>query len=280
MASMYAAFQSDINGFRIQASNSDDHSRLLSLATGISHGAYPQTTSRRDAYPFVLNHQGSGVLPFNWTDHRGDATFLRSDNEESAKLESDLAQADAILVFFACDALSARRTSPAQIRRLVTLIAQAISSRSSHAVIALVLTKADLVEEIDDELIEPIKTLIECIASSREVLGTLIPVACGPELANVLLPPIYALRFGLIQKHNATVSEAESSARRVLELDDEGSSLGGMFGAAMDWFNGNETVYKKAERWRGYLRNEIALYERLAAAAEGLDKYLADLPKF
>ena len=47
------------------------------------------------------------------------------------------------------------------------------------------MTKADKLASNGRELVEPIETLIEGLYRSDVAIGTIVPVVCGPRIANV-----------------------------------------------------------------------------------------------
>ena len=64
MASLYGILQQQLGGFSLQAVNQQDHRLWLDLATDIAKSRYPEKTSQRAEYDFLLQHKGKDIFAF------------------------------------------------------------------------------------------------------------------------------------------------------------------------------------------------------------------------
>ncbi|GHJ47136.1 hypothetical protein Cs7R123_44780 [Catellatospora sp. TT07R-123] len=278
---MYALMMHGGAGFTIRAKHPLDHERLIRTAEAVLTGAYPSPSDQRSVFEFVLQHEGSDVFEFQWRDYRGGTLTERTDSPQAAEMHRDLRDADGIMIL--CDSVKLL-TSPAvgrEVRTLVNHVQRAISERHDVATpLVIAATKADLVdiedEKVCDRLAEPFLPLIEAVASSRHVIGTFVPVACGPEQFNVHIPVLWMLRFGIIGRAQQLERTIQSHIDQ-MQRHQNNDTLGDRFGA---WWNGYTPQWQLAERSRNSAAAELARYEPLIAPADQLGEILQDVPGF
>ena len=233
LASMYQSMLGGVGGFSVRAADPEVHDRLPDLAAGIRGGSYPPGTDRPDAYHFILRHESRDVLEFRWQDYRGGALLERSSSEEARELSADLAAADGIVIFV--DAPALERNDPLahhRVRRLVLLTTNSLQDREKLTPVVLAFTKFDLVQAPGEPmpLVETFLPLMTAVAESTIVHGTLVPVACGPEPANVVVPVLWCLHIGIRARAAelfaaaAALAAAATSARSQISLWDWAAS--------------------------------------------------------
>ncbi len=278
---MYTIMTEGIGGFSVRAKNQDDHASLTHAARAIRAGRYPGPTDQRAAFELVLRHQGSDVFPFTWRDYRGGALGEKTDSPQARELHEDLKRADGIVVF--CDSLKLLTHSRAgrEVRTLVSHVQRALDARGTTLTpLVLVLTKADLVD-LDDEkvagrLTEPFLPLIQAVSAAEHVLGTLTPVACGPDPFNVHIPVLWALRFGIAgraldlqRRVEANMADAKSFAAR--------DTLWDRF---RSWANDETPAWRHAESSRQAAMAEYEKFEPLVDPANQLGEVIDGVPGF
>jgi len=281
MASMYGVLQEPVNGFGLHAKHSEDHQRLLKLFKDISRGRYPAGSNKRENYEFWLQYSGDNFFAFNWTDYRGDAlTESTRTSKHAQQLQDDLRSTDGVLAFFDCTQLESRRGTFPEIRRMLMLLNSAMQEMDHPVPLALVLAKADLVPEPDDELFDPLENLMETIRSSKHVIGTVIPVACGIENLNVEVPVLFVLHIGIRLEINHLIDQIKEMAA---ERDRTYARVSTLWDWASDWvgskLNGASTWGEIAERKHRAL---LAQYEDLVSLegpSDSLGSYLEEIVK-
>ncbi len=202
-----------------------------------------------------------------------------STSDQASQLLADLAQCDGILIFCDADAAARGRSVTNQIGRISNLVGQAINRLDRVVPLGLVFTKADLVEELDDRIVQSINGLVEAVAASKHVVGTVIPVACGPTEMNVPAPVLFALYFGVLLKHNALVEQLNAQVALAQQHEAKANEW---LGLPDLWrsFNG-ETTYKERAGWAfGQAQAKLAEVQPLLEPIKGLQAYLEELPTF
>ncbi|QYC45574.1 hypothetical protein Nocox_40155 [Nonomuraea coxensis DSM 45129] len=201
MSSMYKLMAADgFYGFRVRAKSNADHYQLMSAADRIGRGEYPAPSDRHSDYELTFRHGASELLDFLWRDYRGGALLDRSTSEDTRRLLDDLEAADAIVLFIDFVDLQRGRAAREKVRRLTTLLFQALSGRDRLTPIVVVLTKADLADPDRDDGIEVLYPLLEAVSDNRLVVCLPIGVACGPRPQNVEVPVLFCLCFGLMSQ--------------------------------------------------------------------------------
>lgn len=278
MASMYGTLQAPINGFSLLTQNSTHHTELLNEFRKIRQGRYPLATAQRGQYDFSLVFQGKPVFPFQWIDYRGGALIERQNTSvEAQRLVSELCEADGILMF--CDSdPKVRMKVKSQIGRMITLVGQAVRNGDKALIIAVIFTKADLVDGLDDEMIEPLQGLFDAISRSKAHIGTLLPVACGSQLINPEAPVLFALHFGILFQTIRLLSAIEYYQALEKAYITKGETLGGIFSDIWNGWVGKPTTADHARRARLEAQAEKAEISKLEQPAQGLAAYLEDLP--
>ncbi|GAA2853033.1 hypothetical protein Acy02nite_51040 [Actinoplanes cyaneus] len=224
MSAMYRTMALEgIGGFRVRAKNERAHQQLLTAGTGLLRGTYPAPSDRRHEYTLTLRHAASPLIDFTWKDHRGGALRDRSTVDDTRELLEDLTGADAIVLFLDSVDLQNSEAARRKIRNLTTVVFQALENRTGTTPIVIALTKCDLIDESRiDRMLEPFGSFIQAIRQQQYVIGTLVPMACGPEPRNVDVPVLFCLYFGVRHHADAMVAnlnEAAASARRFAARD-------------------------------------------------------------
>ena len=83
------------------------------------------------------------------------------------------------------------------------------------------MTKADKLASNGRELVEPIETLIEGLYRSDVAIGTIVPVVCGPRIANVGRVALFAIFHAIRQAQQRMVKEVDARLRCSWTEDDE-----------------------------------------------------------
>jgi GTPase SAR1 family protein len=278
MASMYGTLQNPINGFSLRTEDSVHHYDLLQAFNNIRQGRYPATTTQRALYNFSLLFRGNAVFPFQWVDYRGSALIERTGSSEQAQqLIKDLKKADGILLF--CDADPKVRTRiRSQIARMTALVTQALKGSEITTIIAVVFTKTDLVEEIDDELVGYVGGLLEAIHSSKPHVGTILPIACGKKMVNPEAPVLFVLHFGILFQAIRLSLEIEEWKQIEQHFEAKGETIGGIVGNLFKSMVGGITTYDYARAARRLAEEKKCEIDKLEKPANLLEAYLEDVP--
>jgi hypothetical protein len=280
MAAMYDQLQQPINGFSLKADDNDDHRRLKALAKDLMRGIYPKPSDQRAEYDFALHFEGEHVWPFVWVDYRGGALTERSTSQQKMELLSDLKRADGVMLFYDAPALVKGRVRSSEIGTMMTLTVQALQNSSQVKPVVILMTKADLLDDLNSDIIKPLEGLMEAIAANQKVLATLIPVACGQERINVELPVLFALRMGIMIR----VTELHQTIQRIRAEGqfwiDRGNTLGGFFGDLFNTVVGEKTTGDRAREIYRKAVIEAEKHDKLVDPANALNQYLDGLPVF
>jgi signal recognition particle receptor subunit beta len=269
MASMYSTMQTDIEGFKLRATQSSDHTRLVKLSHSIHHGNYPTPTDQRSEYSFYLQYQGKDIFPFIWADYRGGAIRETKDSQQAKLLQQDLKQADGILMFCDCEALVKRDTRRNQISRMTSLITHALGDLDHPIALVVILTKADLVDGIDDEDLKPLEGLAQALQASELIASTLVPVACGPEPQNVAIPLLFSLYFGVSLQVRHLAQEIETHKSLADHYTQKTHGVGGFLRETWDSLAGNPTYRDMAN---SKINQVVAKYKELEVLIEPVTK--------
>lgn len=227
MASMYGSMQSSVNGFSLRAADASDHAKLLTMFQEIACNRYPPPTDQRGEYDFHLLYEGDKVFPFHWMDYRGKAITETQASAEAQHLLRDVKEADGIMLFCDSDAMAHGRARSNQIGRMTSLVTQGLQEVSRPVPLVIVLTKADLVPALDDNLLEALSGLITATKASQNVLGTLVQVACGAHGFNVDLPLLFALHIGIVMQTRVLKKEIGRLKLERAQLASKGKTIWG-----------------------------------------------------
>jgi len=275
MASMYSTMQAGIEGFKLRTAQNSDHSRLLNLSQAIRRGNYPTPTDQRSEYDFYLQYQGKDIFPFIWADYRGGAIRETKDSQQAKLLQQDLKQADGILMFCDCQALVQRDTRRNQISRMTSLITHALGDLDHPIALVVVLTKADLVDGIDDDDLKPLEGLAQALQASELIASTLVPVACGPDPQNVAIPLLFTLYFGVSLQASHLAQEINAHQSLADYYTQKTHGIGGFLQETWDSLTGSATYRDLAN---SKINQAVAKYKELEILIEPvakLEKYLS-----
>ena len=209
MASMYGLMQAGVERFSLASKYIRDHDDLVSLARDIQRDTYPPQTAIKSSYEFWLKYNGQRFFPFTWSDYRGGALMEHSSSDDARQLVQDLSKCDGILVFCDSEQAASRRGTGRDIRRMTSLIGEALLRIKRPIPIGIVFTKYDLVEEIDEHMWDSVEGLCQIVDASENLAGAVIPVACGSKLENIELPLLFLLYCGVALTHDALVEQMD-----------------------------------------------------------------------
>lgn len=278
MASMYGTLQNPINGFSLRTKEFAHHNDLIQAFNDIRQGRYPATTTQRALYDFSLLFQGNAVFPFQWVDYRGGALLESKESSEQAQqLIRELKEADGIILF--CDAdPKVRSKIRSQIARMTALVTWALKDSKFATIIAIVFTKTDLIEEIDNELKGHVGGLFEAIHSSKPHVGTLLPIACGKKMVNPEAPVLFVLHFGILFQGIRLSLEIEEWRRIEQHFNAKGETMSGMLSNIFKSITGKTTTYAYARAARMLAEEKKREIGTLEKPANLLEAYFEDLP--
>ena len=279
---MYAAMRDGIQGFALRTEDLHAHRSLTSAAEAVLCGRYPDVSSRRSVFEFVLQYEGRDVFPFRWRDYRGGALSERqADSAQARQLHEDLVRAQGIVDFVDAHRLLNDSTAPRDMRRLTVLVQRALEARAEELTpLVLTFTKSDLVdlskEGLLDRLIEPFQGLIDGVAQTQHLRGAVVPVACGPEPVNVAVPVLWSLHYGIVGRGLAlsgSIEKALASARDAAARDTPWDRLS-------SWWKEESSWAEISARYQQEAQAEYERLEPLFAPAERLAELLEDVPCF
>jgi len=279
---MYAEMQEGIAGFRVQANDDEHHKQLLRDAQQILASRYPPATRQRASYDLTLSYNGRQVLPFTWRDHRGGAASGRStDGADVAQLTADLKEADGIVLFIDGAEVSRCHTASRTAARLSSHVLRAMHERAEVLTpLVIAATKADLIDLDDDKVTEaifaPFEELAKAVADTRHIVGTIIPVSCGPSPLNVVVPVLWSLRFGvtgMAMRLDAEVDASASAMNSAAARDTLGDRI-------VSWWRDEPSWASIAEGHRQAGLRSLQQLQELIPPAEGLEALLEDVPYF
>jgi hypothetical protein len=279
---MYAEMQEAIGGFQVSAKNDSQHRQLLADARAIRASRYPPATNRRASYDLMLRYNGSQVLPFTWRDHRGGAASGRTtDADDVSQLHQDLLESDAIVMFLDGYALLNERMAARNASRLSSHVLRAMRDRPPVPTPLLIaVTKSDLIdvedEKVLEKIFEPVTELVKAVAATRHIVGTIVPVACGPFPVNVAVPVLWSLRFGLFGLLVRLRGEIESS---VLAAN-AAASRDTLADRLVSWWRDEASYASIAANHRQAALRAHSQLEPLVKPAEGLQEMLKDISYF
>lgn len=278
---MYSVMNTGIGGFSVRARQDDDGSRLARAARAIRIGQYPAPTDQRDVFDLILRHNGADVFPFTWRDYRGGTLREKTDSSQARELHNDLKRADGIVLF--CDSVALLNESRAgrDVRALVSHVQRAVDAREKRLTpLVIALTKADLVDLEDEKVIERLKApfmpLAQAVAATEHVVGTMIPVACGPAPVHVHIPVLWSLRFGIIGR----VHELEASIEAKIESANSWAAQDTLWNRFTSAWNDETPAWRHAAALRQQAYTEYQIYEPLIDPANKLGGILDGVPVF
>ncbi|MBD2134038.1 hypothetical protein H6F47_16765 [Sphaerospermopsis sp. FACHB-1094] len=278
MASLYGIMQEQVEGFSLKAINTNDHARLYELAQAIAHGNYPSATDQRGEYDFFLQHQGKDILAFRWADYRGGAIKEKQSSEQASLLINDLREADGIMMFCDCDALMRGDIRANEIRRMTTLVTQALRDVEKPISLAIILSKTDKISHFQEKIISPFEGLISVINASKWVIGAFIPIACGNQFMNVPIPLLSALYSAVYLQAYVAQALAQKSYDKAIQWQQKSQGMGGFIRWVGDKWNGNPTDEELAQQeFAAYLEHSEKL-EFIKDPVLALANYLENIP--
>lgn len=278
MASLYGMMQQRIKGFSLKAVNSSDHTGLLELAKTISHGRYPFATDQRSEYDFTLQYQGKEILQFCWSDYRGGAIVESQTSTQAQALVQDLQGADGIMMFCDGQALTQGNVRASEIRRMTTLVTQALQTVEHPISLAIVLTKTDLISTFQPELFNDFKGLMSVINASEWVSGSFIPIACGTQFINVPMPLLFALYAAAYTRaiHFAQLTEVHHNQAQEWQQRSEG--FVGFLRSVRDTWNGTPTDTQMAQQALALAAESYGAFESIRDPVNSLIEYIREFP--
>lgn len=282
VALMYAVMQEGVGGFSVRAEDATQNRGLLRTAEAVLTGHYPDPSDRRSSFDLVLRYDNEDVFPFVWRDYRGGALRERTtDSAQAGQLHEDLKAAGGIVVFCDSRKLLDDPRAGRDVRTLVSHVQRALDDRADRITpLVIALTKADLVDLDDDKIVErlaePFQPLIEAVGPQPNVLGTIIPISCGPEPANVVVPVLWTLRFGIVGRAlqlRASVEAQIAAARQAAARDT-------LWDRFTSWANDEPSWNSISQQHWQAAAAEYAQFEPLVGPAERLGELLEEIACF
>lgn len=279
---MYAEMQDGIADFRVRATDDAHHQQLLDDARLIRKSRYPPATRQRASYDFALSYNGSKVLPFTWRDHRGGAASGRSaDGADVPQLTADLKEADGIVMFIDGAAAVKDPAARRMAARLSTHVMRAMHERPEVLTpLVIAVTKSDLIDldnpKVIDTIFSSVEELATAVSATRHIVGTIIPVSCGPSPANVVVPVLWALRFGvtgMAMRLSAEIEAASSAMTSAAARDTLGNRIA-------SWWQEKPSWAAIAEGHRRQGLRALQQLQVLVPPAEGLETLLEGIQYF
>lgn len=172
----------------------------------------------------------------------------------------DIREADGIMMFCDCDALMKGDIRANEIRRMTTLVTQALRDVEKPISLAIILSKTDKISHFQEKLISPFEGLISIINANPWVVGTFIPIACGNQFMNVPLPLLSTLYSAVYVQAYVSQSLAQASHDRAIQWQEKSQGVDGFF----RWIG---------DKWNGYATDEELARKEFAAYVEHYQKF-------
>lgn len=270
MASAYGLMKSGKFGFMVRA-DSDTDELLSKLYHDIENGRYPVPTDKREHYTFDLYYYQQSILSFEWIDYYGGVIT----DAKSQQLQSDMDEANAIMLFVEADALLHNQTKVTQIRRILYLISEKLMKEEKYFDVIIVLTKYDKVSDTSSfaRVSEPLKEFSERIKGKAKVYYRIIPVSCTASgFINVDLPLIDILHSGLIMKSAFYAFVAKEKHDEAVKYENRRGLLDWTFSKILGVPTNGE-IADKAEK---EMHEQMELLRKIKTPLEKLSQYRED----
>lgn len=233
MAGSYGVTKNGIYGFRISADQENDR-WLSKIYSGICAGGYPLPSDKRGEYSFDLLYQGKKVHAFNWVDYYGGVIS----EAKSEKLQTDMDDAEAVMVFIDGEALLNQEKKITQFRRIMALISDKLVMETDYFNVIVVVTKYDKVGRSAslEKVCRPLENFAEAIKNKENIYFRIVPVSCTCQgFYNVDLPLLDILHTSLLIRYMKAREQCIRHVEKVSEytkksgiIDWIGSRLTGM----------------------------------------------------
>jgi len=201
VSAMYATMTNGVSGFTVRAERSADHQRLCRNAERMRGGVYPPATDQRSVYNLQLWHAGDRVFDFMWRDYRGGALVESSESPQAMQLRTDIANAGGLVVMIDSTELTGGPRARSRVRPLIATTIRLLSTRENIMPLVIALTKWDLVraseEQTQQAASDLLGDLVSAVGDTKHIYGTLIPIACGAQPMNIILPVLWCLHIGI-----------------------------------------------------------------------------------
>lgn len=267
MASAYGLMKSGKFGFKVRAD--EDTDELLSkLYHDVENGRYPVPTDKREHYSFDLYYYQQSVLSFEWVDYYGGVIT----DAKSQELQSDMDEADAIMLFVEADALLHNQTKVTQLRRILYLISEKLMKEEKYFNVIIVLTKYDKVDDTVSfsQVSKPLEQFSERIKGKKNVYYRIVPVSCTASgFVNVDLPLMDILHTGVSVKCLSCVLAAKEKYDEAVEYNQKRGILDWTFSKIFGVPTNGEIADKAAKE----MQEQIVLYEKIKTPMEKLSQY-------
>jgi hypothetical protein len=181
-------------------------------------------------------------------------------------------------MFCDCDAIARGNMRANEIRRMTTLVTQAMRDLNHPISVAIILTKTDKVRQFREQLLSPFGGLIDLINASEWVVGALLPIACGTQFINVPMPLLFALYAAVYMQAAGLAYSAEQYSAAAEEYNKRSQGLEGVIRWVGAKWNGNPTDEELAQRsWAMAAQNYQEL-ESIKEPVGALLQYIGKLP--
>ena len=267
MASAYGILKNGKFGFSVFGDDGSD-AWLMNLYNQIKVGKYPIPTDKRSQFDFDLYYYQHKVLSFEWVDYFGGVIT----ESKSEQLESDIDDADAIMIFLEASALLENQKSVTQFRRIQYLITNKLVEMDRHFDVIVVVTKHDMIgnKASFEDVCRPLNNLSSSIAGKENIYFRIVPVSCTANgFVNVDLPLIDILHTGLGMNY---ITHAAMVKENVDKATDYNNRRG-----VVDWaisrLFGVKTNGELAEEHMQTALKEKELCEKLETPFQKLSQY-------
>ena len=267
MASAYGIMKNGKFGFSVFGDDGSD-TWLMNLYNKIKVGKYPIPTDKRSRFNFDLYYYQQKVLSFEWIDYFG-GVITESKSEE---LESDIDDADAIMIFLEASALLDNQKSVTQFRRIQYLITNKLVEMDRHFDVIVVVTKYDMVADRAsfEDVCRSLNNLSESISGKDNIYFRIVPVSCTSNgFVNVDLPLIDILHTGLGMNYISHAVMVKENAEKAADYNNQR----GIFDWAFSRLLGVKTNGELAEEHLQTALKEKELYEKLETPFQKLSQY-------
>jgi hypothetical protein len=213
LATFYTHLQTAVRRLTVAVTEGNLHETLLRAGSEINQGVYPLGTWSRTRLTLALKLDGSPILRFHWQDYSGFSLDRPASDVQTRELLHDLKEMEALAIV--CDAeelAGPSRNGP--LLSALTMANTCVSGIQGPLVIALLLTKADLIEEWSPRMLRSLMGFIKAMAANQKITAILAPVACGPSSSFVTAPLFHVLGSSLHRRMlDSRIREAQEEGR-------------------------------------------------------------------
>ena len=280
VSSMYETMSNGVAGFKVQAERPVEHQLLRRNARLMRLGTFPEASNRRSVYQFQLWHGEDRVFDFVWRDYRGGALTEGSGSAQAVQLRADMESAGGLVIMVDSTELTGNPRSRAAVRPLVSTAIRLLSQRKELMPVVVALTKWDLVATTAQQTNEAARDLLgglmDAISGTDHLYGALIPVACGRQPLNVVLPVLWCLHVGIAVR-GAALEQRIGHHRQLEQLAGQRQ---GVRDTVRSWWRGEPTWADIRVRSERQIQSDLISLTPLFAPHQKLEIMLEPVDKF